>query len=122
MPWDLEAYEQFYRRVWRQGQKEEVFVYHILTHDSVDDKVVLPAIERKDKRQRHLLDYLEKYMARRKKFTRPEGITKVGNKAGMEIIADTLAERNQKIPPLREDVKDPGGVLVSVLVLSLIHI
>lgn len=115
VPWDLEAYEQFYRRVWRQGQKYTTMIYHLLAHDTVDDNVVLPSIERKDKRQQHLLKYLEEFMARRKKFVRADALTKVGNKEGMEIIAATILATGQKVPSLKSDVKDPGGVLVSYL-------
>jgi len=115
IPWDLEAYEQFYRRVWRQGQKFTVMIYHLLTRDSVDDKVVLPCIEKKDKRQQHFLDYLENFMARRKKFARSESLTRVGNKEGMAILADCIVAANKKVPVVKENVKDPGGVLMSAI-------
>lgn len=116
IPWDLEVYEQFYRRIWRRGQKKTVMRYHILVENSVDDQVCLPGIQAKDNRQQRLLRELEKFMSRRKKFTRPTSFVHLNNEAGMQLIKDTMKSVNQEIPKLRENVKDPGGVL-----LSLIH-
>lgn len=40
-PWDLETYEQFNRRLQRQGQKEKsVFVRHMVARHTVDERVV----------------------------------------------------------------------------------
>ena len=55
--WNLELYEQFFRRVWRFGTKGPVFVYHIVARDTVDE-VVLTAIGRKGRTQKALLDGL----------------------------------------------------------------
>lgn len=117
VPWDLEDYEQFYRRIWRRGQKHSVCIYHLLVEDTVDDKVVLPAIERKDKNQQRLLDNLEEFMARRKKFTRANALTKVGPKEGMEILYDVLKSNSAKgkMPKLDTSKDDPGGCFVSVI-------
>lgn len=60
LTWDLENYEQFYQRVWRQGQDRRVLVYRILARDTVD-AVVLRALRMKDKRQRRLLRAMEGY-------------------------------------------------------------
>ena len=46
--WDLELYEQFYRRVFRRGQKAPiVFVYHIVCRNTRDMKVA-KALESKE--------------------------------------------------------------------------
>lgn len=58
LTWDLEVYEQFIRRVWRQGQKERVFVHHVIAKDTVDE-VVLKALQKKDTTQRALLNALK---------------------------------------------------------------
>lgn len=58
LPWDLELYEQFIRRVWRQGQTERVVVHHIVARKTVDE-AVMRAIKLKDMTQRGLLDALK---------------------------------------------------------------
>lgn len=58
LTWDLEVYEQFIRRVWRQGQKEKVIVHHIIAKDTIDE-VVLKMLQKKDKTQRDLLAALK---------------------------------------------------------------
>jgi SNF2 family DNA or RNA helicase len=58
LTWDLETYEQFIRRVWRQGQKERVFVHHVIAKDTIDE-VVLKALQKKDTTQRALLNALK---------------------------------------------------------------
>lgn len=60
IPWDLEIYEQFVRRVWRQGQKERVFNYHVVAKDTVDE-AVMKVLRSKDKTQRALLAALNTY-------------------------------------------------------------
>jgi SNF2 family DNA or RNA helicase len=54
IPWDLEIYEQFIRRVWRQGQTERVFNYHIVAEDTVDE-IVMKTLGQKDRTQKALL-------------------------------------------------------------------
>lgn len=62
LTWDLEVYEQFIRRVWRQGQKERVFVHHVIAKDTVDE-MILDMLKKKDKTQRDLLYALkERYL------------------------------------------------------------
>lgn len=58
LTWDLEVYEQFIRRVWRQGQKERVFVHHVVAKDTIDE-VILKMLQAKDKTQRSLLNALK---------------------------------------------------------------
>jgi SNF2 family DNA or RNA helicase len=60
IPWDLEVYEQFVRRVWRQGQKERVFNYHIVARGTVDE-AVMKALAAKDRTQKALLSALRDY-------------------------------------------------------------
>lgn len=71
--WDLEEYEQFIRRVWRQGQKDRVVVHRVIAKDTVDH-AILAGIARKDKTQRALLaalkDYAEQKLGRRLQKTR----------------------------------------------------
>jgi hypothetical protein len=56
--WDLEVYEQFIRRVWRQGQKEKVFVHHVVAKETIDE-LVMKMLQKKDKTQRDLLKALK---------------------------------------------------------------
>lgn len=66
IPWDLEVYEQFIRRVWRQGQKGSVVVQHIAARDTVD-ATVLKTLEKKDRTQRNLLEALKNDLSFAKK-------------------------------------------------------
>lgn len=62
LTWDLEIYEQFIRRVYRQGQRERVVVHHIIAKDTIDE-LVLKMLQKKDKVQRTLLTNLkERYV------------------------------------------------------------
>jgi SNF2 family DNA or RNA helicase len=58
IPWDLEIYEQFNRRVWRQGQTGTVVVHHLAIRNSVD-ATVLKTLASKNRTQRALLDALK---------------------------------------------------------------
>ena len=58
--WNLEYREQYIRRIWRQGQKERVFVYNIVASKTVDE-VVMSAIASKDKTQTGLMNALRDY-------------------------------------------------------------
>lgn len=60
LTWNLEDYEQFVRRVWRQGQKESVVVHHIVAKDTVDE-AIMKALASKDRTQRALLQALKAY-------------------------------------------------------------
>lgn len=61
MNWNYELYDQFVRRVFRQGNKHSrVFVHHILSEDTVDDMVLLPMIKMKRSDQNALFDALKK--------------------------------------------------------------
>lgn len=63
LTWDLEVYEQFIRRVWRQGQKERVFVHHVIAKGTIDE-LILKMLQKKDSTQRALLNALkERYAA-----------------------------------------------------------
>ena len=58
MFWDLELYDQFIRRVWRQGNKSRrVFVHHFMMRDTCDE-VIYFAQRRKDRGQQALSDAL----------------------------------------------------------------
>lgn len=62
LPWSLELYDQFIRRVWRQGQKERVFVYRIIAKGTVDEAIV-KALSSKDRSQQALFNALKDYWA-----------------------------------------------------------
>jgi SNF2 family DNA or RNA helicase len=59
--WDLEVYEQFIRRVYRQGQKDRIVVHHVVAKDTVDE-VILRGVAKKDRTQQALLGALKGYL------------------------------------------------------------
>lgn len=60
MTWDYELYDQFIRRILRQGNtSKKVFVHHILARDTID-KIMLYAVRSKRKGQNALFDALKK--------------------------------------------------------------
>lgn len=63
--WNLEDYEQFIRRVWRQGQKERVIVHHIVAKKTIDE-VIMGMLKSKDRTQRALLTALREYAKERR--------------------------------------------------------
>jgi len=63
--WDLEIYEQFIRRVWRQGQKEKVIVHHVTALGTVDE-VSLRGVAKKDRTEEALLAALKDYAGERR--------------------------------------------------------
>lgn len=56
--WSLELYKQANARLYRQGQKETVFVHHLVAADCMDENV-LAALEEKDINQNRLLEVLK---------------------------------------------------------------
>jgi SNF2 family DNA or RNA helicase len=63
LTWSLEVYEQFIRRLWRQGQKNHIMVHHIIAKDTVDEAII-KAVRRKDKTQQSLLNAVRDYINR----------------------------------------------------------
>ena len=55
LTWSLELYQQTNARLYRQGQKNTVVIQHIITEDTVDERI-LKALQRKDKTQSALID------------------------------------------------------------------
>lgn len=61
VPWDYELYDQFIRRLRRQGNTAKtVFVYHIVARNTVDE-AKMAALASKGKGQKALLDALKSY-------------------------------------------------------------
>lgn len=56
--WSLELYQQANARLFRQGQKQTVFIHHLAVVGSVDEDV-LSALEKKDESQSALLEALK---------------------------------------------------------------
>lgn len=66
LTYDYELYDQFIRRVLRQGSKHKrVFVHHIIARDTVDE-AKLYSLRRKKKGQNALLDALRVYVRERR--------------------------------------------------------
>jgi len=56
--WNLELYQQFNARIWRQGQKKTTRVIHIIAENTKDEEV-MAALESKAKTQDDFLDYIK---------------------------------------------------------------
>lgn len=67
--WSLEIYEQFIRRLWRQGQRNNIVVHQIIAKDTIDEAIVA-AISSKDKTQQALMNAVRDYT---KKVKEKEG-------------------------------------------------
>ena len=61
LTYSYEQYDQFIRRVWRQGQKNKVFVYRIIAKDTVDEAIV-KVLSSKEKGQEALFTALQEYL------------------------------------------------------------
>lgn len=59
LTWSLEDYEQFIRRVWRQGQTRRVIVYRIIARNTVDIDQI-QSLKKKDATQQTLLRAMER--------------------------------------------------------------
>ncbi|WP_416148934.1 SNF2-related protein [Salipaludibacillus sp. HK11] len=55
LTWSLELYQQTNARLWRQGQKQTVVIHHIITKDTIDERV-MKALEDKDTSQAALIE------------------------------------------------------------------
>lgn len=55
--WNLELYQQANARIYRQGQKEKVVIYHLMAKGTIDQDM-LKALKNKEITQRDLLDAL----------------------------------------------------------------
>lgn len=66
LTWNFENYDQFIRRIRRQGSKHsKVFVHHIVAKDTVDE-LKLFALNRKFRTQKDLFDALKNFIQRKK--------------------------------------------------------
>lgn len=56
--WNLELYQQANARIYRQGQKEKVVIYHLLVNGTVD-QIMMKALQKKEITQDAILDALK---------------------------------------------------------------
>lgn len=69
LTWNFENYDQFIRRVRRQGSKHKrVFVHHIIAKDTVDE-IKLMALNRKFRTQKDLFDALNRFLKKKNKIS-----------------------------------------------------
>jgi len=59
LSWDLDSYQQFNARLYRQGQKKPIRIIHILAKDCTDDILVKAALSKKNLKQKSVIDYLK---------------------------------------------------------------
>lgn len=55
LTWSLELYQQLNARLYRQGQKNTVFIHHIITKNTIDENVI-KALEKKNVSQNSLIE------------------------------------------------------------------
>ncbi len=55
LTWSLELYQQTNARLWRQGQKSTVVIHHLISKDTIDERVI-KALKVKDNTQAALID------------------------------------------------------------------
>ncbi|MGN0150414.1 MAG: ATP-dependent helicase, partial [Clostridia bacterium] len=55
LTWSLELYQQANARLYRQGQKNTVVVHHIITTDTIDERVMM-SLKNKDMGQASLME------------------------------------------------------------------
>ena len=58
--WSLEIYDQFIRRLWRQGQRNNIVVHQIIAKKTIDEAIIA-AISRKDGTQQALMNAIRDY-------------------------------------------------------------
>lgn len=59
LPWNLETYQQFIKRVHRKGQKHMVIAHHVMARGTIDE-TVWSVLHQKDRRQAALLKALKR--------------------------------------------------------------
>lgn len=64
--WNLELYQQFNARLWRQGQTKPVFIHHLCAKGTIDEKVV-SAIQGKSDTQNKLIDAIKELVSKYKR-------------------------------------------------------
>ena len=62
---DLEAWEQFYRRIYRQGMKGVLMRVHHLVAKNTVDELILARTAKKDKNQKKFLNFVYEYKRKR---------------------------------------------------------
>ena len=63
LTWSLELYQQTNARLWRQGQKETVVIYHLVAKGTIDEDV-MEALAKKDAGQAALLQAVQAKVGR----------------------------------------------------------
>ena len=58
--WSLEHHDQFIRRLWRQGQRNNIIVHNIIAKKTIDEAIV-KAVESKDNTQQSLMSAIKEY-------------------------------------------------------------
>ena len=64
--WNLELYQQFNARLWRQGQTKPVFIHHIVAKRTIDEKVA-SRLQEKAGTQNLLIDAIKEIVSQYKR-------------------------------------------------------
>jgi len=65
LTWSLELYQQTNARLWRQGQKNSVVIHHIISKNTIDERV-MKALKNKDNTQAALIDAVKVTLTNRR--------------------------------------------------------
>lgn len=109
--WNFELYDQFNRRVRRQGNKHKrVYVHHIIAEDTIDE-VVMSTLKTKNAGQNALFRALKKYAGAENEGSEPMHEQKIYRRRGAAVLAlKKLGVPAAKIGGLIEAL--PGGGFV----------
>lgn len=61
--WNLELYQQFNARLWRQGQTKPVFIHHLCAKGTIDERVI-EALQGKAYTQNKLIDAIKEIVSK----------------------------------------------------------
>ncbi len=63
--WSFEVFDQFIRRLWRQGQRNNIVIHQIVAKKTIDEAII-KALERKDSTQKSLMNAVQEYANQQK--------------------------------------------------------
>jgi len=91
LTWDFDAFDQFRRRIWRQGQIHPVFVYYILCEDTIDE-TMFNVLKLKNASQERMFKALhERYINPHQK-----GLFKMATKKATKAIKKKIVATKRK--------------------------
>ncbi len=100
LSWDFDAFDQFRRRIWRQGQIHPVFVYYILCEDTIDE-TMFNVLKLKNASQERMFKALhERYVNPHQK-----GLFNMATSKATKAIKKKIAATKKKSKATRKKAK-----------------